>query len=128
MQMAVDPNKSAWNRKNIQSKLLEMYGVRKDEICLYVKDVPEEIDALNKLELINAGIEEGAMIDPDTMDTADHSIYIAIFKQALDTPLKYKAIEARKQAIIKTGQNQTMQSGQQQNALTNMATSSMMNQ
>jgi len=53
MQMAVDPNKSEWNRKNIQAKMLEMYGVRKDELCLYLKDIPEEIDALQKLELIN---------------------------------------------------------------------------
>lgn len=131
MQMAVDPSKSEWNRKNIQSKLLEMYWVRKDEMCLYLKEIPEEIDAMNKLELINANIPEWAVIEPETFATTDHSVYIAVFKQALDSPLKYKAIEARKQAIIQNAQTQGQQPQlpwQQQTSMANMATSSLLNQ
>lgn len=58
MQMAVDPNLSQFNRKNIQCKLLEMNGVNKDELELYVKEIPEVLDAMNLLELINNNIEE----------------------------------------------------------------------
>lgn len=131
MQMAVDPNLSQFNRKNIQAKLLEMNGVPKDEVCLYIKEVPEVLDAMNQLELINMGLEEGAVINPDTADTVDHSVYIAIFKQALDTPLKYKAIELRKQMIIELWLNTAIppwgQSENQQTSLTNMATWTMLN-
>lgn len=128
MQMAVDPNLSQFNRKNIQCKLLEMNGVNKDELELYVKEIPEVLDAMNLLELINNNIEEWAVIDPATADTVDHSVYIAVFKQALDIPLKYKAIEARKQMIIQLWMQAPIAPQGQQNAMANMATGSMLNQ
>jgi hypothetical protein len=36
----------------------------------------------------------------------DHNTYIVIFQRAMDNPVKFAAIEARKQAIIQMGLNQ----------------------
>jgi len=79
-----------------------MSGASAEEALVYAPRSFEEQDALQKLVLINNNDPAG--IEIDNMEV-DHNTYITIFEGALDNPAKFAAIEARKQAIILTGQN-----------------------
>lgn len=119
-----NPNKPAISKAMAERKLYDLSEVPEDEALVYAPPSYEEMDAMQKLELINNQDMLGAQID--NMEV-DHLTYILVFERAIDSPVKWAAIEARKQAIIAMGQNQQqvdMQQSQQMNA---MASSQMMN-
>ena len=105
MQIMADPNKSALSKNQALRKYLVLNGMSDDEAKEYAPPSYEELDALQKLELINANNPLGAEIDPDSAGDVDHNSYIMVFRQAMDNPVKYQAIEARKQMIISLKQN-----------------------
>ena len=97
-----NPNKPQAAKDYAERKLYTMSGASAEEALVYAPRSFEEQDALQKLVLINNNDPAG--IEIDNMEV-DHNTYITIFEGALDNPAKFAAIEARKQAIILTGQN-----------------------
>lgn len=127
MQVVANPSYSSFSRNSAMRKLLTINGLSEEEAEVYAPQSYEEVDALQKLELINNNDPLGAKIDPETIGNVDHNVYLQIFKRALDNPVKFAAIQARKEAIIKTGQNQMRQpQAPSLNPMANMASSSMM--
>jgi hypothetical protein len=61
-----------------------------------VPELPEEIEAKQQLQLLNRDIE----LEPVSDISEDHDVYLTIYKQALDTPAKMKAIQNRLLAKI----------------------------
>jgi hypothetical protein len=49
------------------------------------------MDAMRQLELLNRNED----LEPITDIQSDHDAYLAIYKQAIDTPAKFKAIQSR---------------------------------
>lgn len=94
-----DPNVKPISKQFAQRKAFKLMGLSRDEINVLVPPSFEEMDAQQKVRLINADDPLGAQID--NIDV-DHYTYLVYFDTALDTPTKYKAIEMRKQAIILT--------------------------
>ena len=98
LQVINNPNKPRIAKDLAERKLYELNGLESDEAMVYAPPSYEELDALEKLELLNNNIMEGAVIDePDV----DHFVYLTIFDRALDTEAKFAAIQARKDMIIK---------------------------
>lgn len=108
-----DPTKSQFAKNYALKKALILNGMREDEAEVFNEPTFEELDAKNKLILINNNDPDGARIDPMAMEV-DHSVYITIFRQAIDNDVKWAAINARKQAILQQKQQQQMQPQQPQ--------------
>ena len=72
-------------------KLITMQWIDIDESKVLVPEMSEEIEAMMQLELLNRWEE----LWPVTEINQDHDAYISIYKQAMDTPAKYKAIQWR---------------------------------
>lgn len=119
-----NPNKPAIAKNMAERKLYELSNIEEDEQLVYAPPTYEEMDAMQKLILLNNNDMLGAKIDDPNVD---HLTYIIVFQRALNTPAKFAAIEARKMAMIELGQQQETQS-QQGNQFNNMATSQMLNQ
>jgi hypothetical protein len=108
-----NPNLPRFQKDIAMRKMYVLNGLEEDEAIAYTGQGYEELDALQKLELLNLNDPLGAQID--NMDV-DHNTYVTIFQRAMETPMKYKAIFARQEAIIKMGQNkQQMDPNQSQN-------------
>lgn len=124
MQVSANPEYSSFSRNAAMRKLLTINGLSEEESEVFCPQTYEEIDALAKLELINAGEPLGAKIDPENVENVDHNVYLQIFKRAVDNEVKFAAINARKEMIIRLGQNK--QNQQQAPApMANMASASM---
>ena len=106
-----DPNLSAHAKNQINRYSLDISGVDQEKIDEFIPKTWEEMDAEEKLPLLDANDSSGAKIDNMNVD---HSTYIEVFSRASDTPAKFVAIQARKRAMIEMGQNQLVNQGQQQ--------------
>ena len=118
-----DPNKPQIAKIMAERKLLRLNGLSPDEIYAVCPKTPYELDAEQKLDLLNHNNMEGAVINsPDE----DHYTYLLIFQRALDTDAKRYAIMMREQALINSGQmNQNQMT--QNNSASNTATGMLMN-
>lgn len=104
---------------------LETRNIPEDVIKMMVPEKAEEIEASKQLLLLNNNEE----LEPVTDITEDHDAYISIYKQAIDTPAKRKAIEDRRMAKIEKRKMIAQQQWQQQQGqgLLASANSQMMN-
>lgn len=92
---------------------LETKNIPEDVIKMIIPEKAEEIEANKQLLLLNENVDLEAIQDLNE----DHDAYISIYKQAIDTSAKRKAIEARRQAKIekkKMMATQVEQQSQQQ--------------
>jgi hypothetical protein len=89
---------------------LDTRSIPDDVIKMMVPEKPEEVEASQQLLLLNRNIE----LEPITDMSEDHDAYIAMYKQALDTPAKTKAIEARRMAKIEKKKILANQQSEQQ--------------
>lgn len=94
-----NPAKPQISRTMAERKLYELNDVSADEQFIYSPPSWEELDARDKLPLLNHNDPLGIRIAPEEMN-ADQTTYMVIFNQALPTPATKAAIEARKQAIV----------------------------
>lgn len=84
---------------------LKLNGVPREMIKIMTFN-NTEVDARNKVALLNANDMAGAEIDDIN---EDHLTYLIMFENALDTPAKMEAIRRRREAIIlawQSGPNQ----------------------
>jgi hypothetical protein len=73
-----NPNKPAISKNMAERKLYDLNGIEEDESLVYAPPTYEEMDALQKLQLLNMNNMEGAQIDePDV----DHLTYIVVFQR-----------------------------------------------
>lgn len=101
MQTSADPTAPQIARTYAKRKLYELNNIDEDEAFIYVPPSWEEIDAIDKLPLLNNNDADWVAIDPSEMNL-DQMTYITVFKQALPTPATKAAIEARKMAMIQS--------------------------
>lgn len=101
-----DPNTPQISKNYAKRYAYKLMGLNRDQIAVLVPLTYEELDAQQKVRLINAN--DPLALEIDEMDV-DHYTYLIYFDTALDTPVKYKAIEQRKRAIILAGQQGQMQ-------------------
>lgn len=87
-------------------KILETLDVYELEPEAYIPESVDEMKARMNLELLNNNIEISHPIAGE-----DYMTYIEIYKQALDTPAKEKAIALYAQAYIDSMPYQTPESG-----------------
>lgn len=68
-----------------------------DEAKLFIKESWAELEAKQQLILLNKNMD----IDLESIDVQndDHYLYLSIYRQAIDTPAKWKAVQARIEAI-----------------------------
>ena len=97
-----DPNIPTISKQFAMRYALKLDGLDRETVNILVPPTYEELDAKNKIILINNNDETGAEID--NIDE-DHNTYLVMFERALDNETKDLAIERRKQALIMTGQN-----------------------
>ena len=119
-----NPNLPRFQKDLSMRKAYTLAGMEEDEAIAYTGQGYEELDALQRLELLNHGDPMGAEID--NMDV-DHQTYITIFQRAMETPIKYKAIFARQQAIIAMGQNKQVQDPNQSQNMASMGAAATLN-
>lgn len=91
-----DPSKATIVKNVALRQSLKLKWVSKELINILTYDKNEEW-AKAKVIWINNNDPRGAIIDDIT---EDHLTYLVIFQSALDTPMKQKAIQARKEAYI----------------------------
>lgn len=120
-----NPTKSQISRTMAERKLLELADVSPDEQFILVNPSWEELDARDKLPLLNNDDKDWVNVDVDDIE-ADQMTYITIFNQALPTSATKAAIQARKDIIIKKGKNMLQQQampwqGWMQQQATNLA-------
>lgn len=82
-------------------KLMKMNWLTKWEISTMVPQTPEEMDAMQQVELLNRDMP----VEIWSLDE-DHMTYLVIYQRAYNTDAKMMAIEMRKQAYIESGQAQ----------------------
>ena len=115
--------------------LIRFNGIDNDRANVYVPDMPEEIEAKGQLEMLNRNenLDEGQFQDM----SKDRDAYIAIYRQAIDTPAKMKAMKLalnakvmKKQMDVKQAQAMQAQWWQQwpSNWLISAASAQMTNQ
>lgn len=77
-------------------KVLVLMGLDEDEARVFVPEMAEEIEARSQVKLLNKNID----LEPVTDLMEDHDAYISIYRQAIDTPAKGKAIQNRLMAKV----------------------------
>ena len=82
--------------------LYQLMGFDGDTARTMVPEYPEEVEARNQLELLNRNID----LEPITNIDEEHDAYISIYRQAMNTPAKWKAIESRNLAKIEKAKQQ----------------------
>ena len=97
-----DPGTPEISKNYAKRYSYKLMGLSRDQIAVLVPYTYEELDAMMKVKLINAN--DPLALELDNLDV-DHYTYLIYADTALDTPMKYKFIDQRKQAIIQTGQN-----------------------
>ena len=119
-----DPNIPVVSKLFARRKLLKMNWLTKGEISVMVPQTPEEMDAMQQVELLNRNMS----IEIGSLDE-DHMTYLVIYQRAYNTDAKMVAIEMRKQAYIESGQAQKQREQSQamgQNWVANNASSQLM--
>jgi hypothetical protein len=101
-----DPNTPTISKNYAKRYAFKLMGLSREQIAVLVPLTYEELDAQNKVKLINENNPLALQIDEMNVD---HYTYLIYFDTALDTPTKYRAIEQRKRAIIQMGQNLQIQ-------------------
>lgn len=94
-----DPNIPTVSKLFAKRKLFKMNWLTKWEISIMVPQTPEEMDAMQQVELLNKDIP----ITIWSLDE-DHMTYLIIYQRAYNTDAKMLAIEMRKQAYIESWQ------------------------
>ena len=100
-----DPTTPTISKAFAKRKMFKLNWIDKDEVMIMVPPSIEEMKAMEDIELLNMNEE---VWDIDDMDE-DHLTYIYIYKRALDTDAKRKAISARQKAYILSWQKNTQQ-------------------
>ena len=107
MNIIADPGASKISKTMAQRKLLELAWIDEDEQLIYVNPSWEELDAKDKLVLLDNNDMDWVKIEPEELQW-DQMTYITIFSQALPTDATKTAIQARKEAIIQKWKQETM--------------------
>lgn len=97
------------SKRFLQRKAFRLQWMETDEIEIAVPYTPEEMDAKIHVLLLNKNIP----IEVWSLEE-DHYTYMVIYNWAMDTPAKFSAIEARKQAYIQSWQQQQLMQQQSQ--------------
>lgn len=100
-----NPETPAISKAFATRKMFKLNWVEKDEVMLMVPPSVEEMRAMEDIELLNANEEVWPIEDMNE----DHLTYIYIYKRALDTDAKRKAVAARQQAYILSWQKNPQQ-------------------
>ena len=101
-----DANIPTISKKIAMRYSLKLDWMQRDYINIMIPPTVEELNAEQKITLINNENDLWAVVD----DIAeDHYTYLVLFERARDNSVKQKAIENRKQAIILSWQNQINQ-------------------
>lgn len=87
---------SEFGRIQLTRQFAKIVGLDKELINMVYNYPHEYHQAMMDIELINLNEDPGEITDI----TENHDIYIQVYQQALDTPAKRKAIEARKRARL----------------------------
>ena len=92
-----------WNyaRNEFLRKIWDWQGIKWFDSTLFIEESADEMIAKQNLELLNRDEEVSS-----PMPWEDFRTYLAIYKQALDTEAKQKAVFEYEQAIILTWQGQ----------------------
>ena len=101
-----DPNIPTISKKIALRYSLKLDWMQKDYINVMVPPTTEELNAQEKIKLINNENELWVLVDDIN---EDHYTYLILFEKARDNDIKQKAIENRKQAIIMSGQNMKLE-------------------
>jgi len=98
-----NPALSQASKNFAQRRVLVLWGMKEETANIVIPEIPEETQAKLDLELLNRNEDVAEVTDMNE----DHMAYIIIYWQALDTKAKFKAIEARKKALLLSWQNKT---------------------
>lgn len=92
-----------------------------DKARLYVPETPEEVEAKQQLELLNRNQE----LDTGSFEdlSKDWDTYLTIYRQAIDTTAKRKAIQLALNSKIAKNKQTTQQGMQQQGGQSNLMNS-----
>lgn len=106
-----NPTLQDWPFNNIFAMrfALETKNIPDDVIKMMIPEKAEEIEASRQVLLLNNNVE----LEPIMDMMEDHDAYISIYKQAIDTPAKRKAIEERRMAKIERKKLMAMQAQQE---------------
>ncbi len=103
--------------------VIEKSGIDWADPLVFIPESVDEMHAKNNLELLNNNIEVS-----EPQPNQELLTYIAIYKQALPTPARDKALEAYTNAYIDSKQFEQAQIWQQDASSANMAMSSVISQ
>lgn len=96
-----NPMSSNFSKNFTRRRVLKLNGVPEDVIYAMIPKSKEEMQAELDVELINNWED----IIPVTDLNEDHMSYLVIYDKAIDNEQKFRAIEARKKALIASGQS-----------------------
>jgi hypothetical protein len=96
-----NPLSSDFSKNFTRRRVLKLNWVPDDVIMAMIPETVEEINARQDVELINWGED----IKPITNINEDHRTYLVIYDKAVDNEHKFRAVEARKQAMVLSGQS-----------------------
>jgi len=119
-----DPNIPAISKRVAQRKMLQLNWTSKEQSYEFVPETPEEMQAKSDVELLNR--DEMPYLDPSTAMQEDQMTYITIYKRALNTDAKQKALFQRMQLYMRSWQNQ-LQAPQQNNWIANQTSNQITN-
>jgi len=105
-QFLADPEVPTVGKLKLKRKMADFGLLSDEEIAELTLNVDEENAKLD-VELMNAW-EEPVKLE----DNQDHLIYISVYHSADDTPQKWEAISARKQAYLESAKRAAEQQGQ----------------
>ena len=117
---------SEFGKIQLTRKFARIVGLDKELVNMVYDYPPEYQQAMLDIELLNVNEDPWEI----TNINENHSIYIQVYQQALDTEAKRKAIAARKRALLLSGQQQAQQMEQpvQMDASTNQLVSNYISQ
>ena len=117
---------SEFGKIQLTRKFARIVGLDKELVNMVYDYPPEYQQAMLDIELLNINEDPWEI----TNINENHSIYIQVYQQALDTEAKRKAIAARKRALLLSGQQQAQQMEQpvQMDASTNQLVSNYISQ
>lgn len=104
--LLADPSIPAISKRLAMRKMLTLNWLSKEESVEKVPESPEEMQAKLDVELLNK--DEDPYLDPTTAMWEDQMTYIIVYKRALNTDAKQRALFKRMQLYIKSWQSQQM--------------------
>lgn len=99
-----NPQAPQYSKNYALRRLLNLNWIDKEESYVMVQITPEEEQAMLDVELLNRDED----VAPITNMNEDHYTYLCVYRRALDTKSKRKAIQARQMAYILSWQAQQM--------------------